>query len=260
MPDGKTWFAQNLNYTAGLTYNTSSTEANGKQFIAAGNGVPAIGSYWCPPVAVGSPVVSGDAVACNTYGALYTWETAMMVDGKWSDDNHNSSTWSEPAVSAGDYVQNNGGRGTAKRGICPVNWHVPMDSEWADILNAMESGGGTAHNSGTGYKGSDSQSGAGARGKSVCRGTATDANAYWISGGTTYQGNDAFKFRVLPAGYRYYDGSYFNDRGNYATFWSSSAYSSTSAWRRSFYYSNGNVARDSYGRSRGYSVRCIRDS
>ncbi|MDR3180492.1 MAG: hypothetical protein LBT61_01005, partial [Prevotellaceae bacterium] len=33
MPDGRTWFAQNLNYTKDLTFNAYAREANGKQFI-----------------------------------------------------------------------------------------------------------------------------------------------------------------------------------------------------------------------------------
>jgi hypothetical protein len=107
MPDGKTWFGQNLNYTKDLTYNAYVAEANGKQFTSTAIGVPAIGSYWCPPqywvngVAT-VPVVSGDESACNTYGALYTWETAMMVDGKYSDEAKSGSAWEESWVS-GNY-------------------------------------------------------------------------------------------------------------------------------------------------------------
>jgi uncharacterized protein (TIGR02145 family) len=184
----------------------------------------------------------------------------MMVDGKWDADGSSTSNWSEPAGGGvADYIQNNGGRGAGGHGICPVNWHVPTDAELADILNAMELSGGTVHNSGNGvYRGSNSDSGAGARGKSVCRGTATDTDAYWANFASRY-GNDAYGFRVLPAGYRNSDGSDFRYRGNMAYFWSSSAYGITRTWIRAFGYSEGSVVRSPLNRSNGFSVRCIRD-
>jgi hypothetical protein len=71
----------------------------------------------------------------------------------------------------------------------------------------------------------------------------------------------AYGFRVLPAGYRNYDGSNFYNRGNNAFFWSSSAYSATNAWNRYFNYNNATVNRNNNNnRSYGFSVRCIRDS
>jgi uncharacterized protein (TIGR02145 family) len=165
MPDGKTWFAQNLNYTKDLVYNKYAYEANGKQFTSSENGVPAIGSYWCPPqywvngVAT-APVASGTEADCNTYGALYTWETEMMADGKYADEAKTSSAWDESWVS-GKYfpsgapgstanADTNNARGavTVKnggRGICPMGWHIPADREWAAMLDKVEgSGTGTS--------------------------------------------------------------------------------------------------------------------
>jgi uncharacterized protein (TIGR02145 family) len=65
---------------------------------------------------------------------------------------------------------------------------------------------------------------------------------------------------VLPAGYRNNNGSNFNNRGNEADFWSSSAYSGTNAWNREFNYNRTDVNRNNNNRSNGFSVRCIRDS
>jgi uncharacterized protein (TIGR02145 family) len=178
----------------------------------------------------------------------------MMVDGKWSDDNRNTTTWSNPATSANTVSgnTNNGGKGANSHGICPLNWHVPTDGEWGNILNAMESGSGITHNTGTGYRGTD----AGIRGKSKCTGTASDANAYWSSGA----GTDDYGFRALPADDRNYNGSVFDgNRGNTAIFWSSSAYDGSNAWNRVFSYTEARVSRNHYYRSSGYSVRCIRD-
>jgi uncharacterized protein (TIGR02145 family) len=78
----------------------------------------------------------------------------------------------------------------------------------------------------------------------------------WCNGGN---GTDLYGFRVLPAGCRSYNGSNFANRGNNAYFWSSSAYSSTNAWYRYFYYYRADVYRYANLRSSGFSVRCIRD-
>jgi uncharacterized protein (TIGR02145 family) len=152
MPDGKTWFAQNLNYTKDLAFNAYPYEANKKSFTSIGNGIPAIGSYWCQ--AVHGSVVGNEA-DCRTYGALYTWETAMMVDGKYADETKTSSAWDESWVSDNYYSGapgiefkadiNNARSGKnvkgGGRGICPLGWHIPTDREWAIMLDKVEGDG-----------------------------------------------------------------------------------------------------------------------
>jgi uncharacterized protein (TIGR02145 family) len=153
MPDGRTWFAQDLNYTKDLMFNAYAREANGKMFIS-GNGALAIGSYWCP--GVNGSTYSGDQNACNIYGALYTWQTAMMVDGKYADETKTSSAWDEAWVSPYYYTSgelgtepnadwNNARGGTTVkgggRGICPMGWHIPTTREWAIMLDKVEGDG-----------------------------------------------------------------------------------------------------------------------
>jgi uncharacterized protein (TIGR02145 family) len=170
MPDGRTWFAQNLNYTKDLTYNAYAYEANGKQFTSNDNGIPAIGSYWCP--AVNGSVTSGSEADCRTYGALYTWETAMMVDGKYADETKTSTAWDEswvsPYYNAGapnsspNADKNNARGGTnvkgGGRGICPLGWHVPTLKEWTALLDLVnDDGTGTSYADAScgGYGGKD---------------------------------------------------------------------------------------------------------
>jgi uncharacterized protein (TIGR02145 family) len=202
MPDGKTWFAQNLNYTKDLMYNAYAYEANGKQFTSTANGVPAIGSYWCP--AVDSSVVSGSEADCRTYGALYTWETAMMVDGKYADDTKASSAWDESWVSGNYYTSGapateasagvNNARGG--RGICPKGWHVPTAREWAVLLDAIESSTSFTYNDvNTGWHGVT----VGLALRSVSTYTGIDlGTGAWLAG--PWQGTDTFGFNVVPAG------------------------------------------------------------
>jgi uncharacterized protein (TIGR02145 family) len=154
MPDGKIWFAQNLNYTKDLTFNKYANEANGKRYMSVANGVQAIGSYWCP--AAPASIYSGDENTCNLVGALYTWETAMMVDGKYADDSRTSSAWDESWVAPYYYTSGapsttpnadkNNARGetTIKdggRGICPKGWHVPTVLDWAQMLDKVDGDG-----------------------------------------------------------------------------------------------------------------------
>jgi uncharacterized protein (TIGR02145 family) len=280
MPDGKTWFAQNLNYTKDLTYNAYSYEANGKQFTLNGNGTPAIGSYWCPPPrywvngSATSPVASGSEADCRTYGALYTWETAMMVDGKYADEMKMSSTWDESWVS-GNYnvsgapsstpnADKNNARGGNSvkgggRGICPVGWHVPTELEWAIMLDKVEGDGtGSAfiNQPDIGWWGSD----AGEKLKSTGTFTHSDSDpgtGTWLGNGVT--GTDLYGFGAVPAGSRRFNGVLFNYQGVYASFWTCSVSESNNSWYYQFAASYAQVNRFNSMRSHGFSVRCIKD-
>jgi uncharacterized protein (TIGR02145 family) len=201
MPDGKTWFAQNLNYTKDLTYNAYAYEANGKQYA---NGVSAIGSYWCP--AVHTSVASGSEAECRTYGALYTWETAMMVDGKYADETKTSSAWDEFWISSNYFPEgtsrsesNNANTNNARggRGICPMGWHIPTDYEWMNLLDNVEEN--KTFTSLTTYQwcGTD----AGQKLKSIATTDTDQGDGSWYNSNTP--GTDTYGFSLVPAG-RYY--------------------------------------------------------
>jgi uncharacterized protein (TIGR02145 family) len=250
---GERWImARNLNYQKGLYHNTESGQANGKAYTDYSNGVPAIGSYWCPGTGT-----SSSSYSCEVYGALYTWETAMMLDGigTWTDiTNKYTST-----ASAGTYNHSrttHSGNVTGGRGICPENWHVPTDFEWGVFFDAVEgSGTGTVHQTAASsdWYGAD----AGKKSKAACTGTAADDAPLWTDNGN--RGTDSYGFRGLPAGTRNYKGTNFENRSVFAPFWSSSASSNSLAWYREFNYGYATVQRFANYRSRGHSVRCIRD-
>jgi uncharacterized protein (TIGR02145 family) len=277
MPDGQTWFAQNLNYTKDLTANGYSYEANGKQFTSTANGVPAIGSYWCPPLYRENgvniaPVASDAQSACDVYGALYTWETAMMVDGKYADEAKTGSAWVESWVSSnylasGTAPKNapnadkNNARGATNvkgggRGICPMGWHVPTELEWATMLDKVESNTTyTASQTGTGWWGTD----AGKKLKSAATFTTTGTDpgdGSWLGNNS---GTNSTGFGAVPAGYRGSNGLQFYDRGIHAAYWSSSVGSSTDVWYRQFFYNSAQAVRYFGSRSVGFPVRCVKD-
>jgi uncharacterized protein (TIGR02145 family) len=275
MPDGRTWFAQNLNYTKDLTYNTYGYEANGKQFTSIENGIPAIGSYWCP--AVSGSIVSGSEAECRTYGALYTWETVMMVDGKYADETKTSTAWDESWVSPYYYAgapnsspnaDKNNARGETNvkgggRGICPLGWHVPTTKEWAILLDLV-------NDDGTGSSFSNSSCGQSFVSDVLAklRSPATYSNDDPGDGSWYYDapvGNDPYRFSVNPSGYRitelgggHRSGLY--GRGEIIVLWSGDV--KDDRWARN-YVIHAAVAKTFWlqceQRQLGGSVRCVAD-
>ena len=65
-------------------------------------------------------------------------------------------------------------------------------------------------------------------------------------------------FTALPGGYRNNDGT-FNNIGNNGIWWSSTEYSTSSAWDRGLDYDYCGVGRFGYDKQDGFSVRCVRD-
>ncbi len=125
------------------------------------------------------------------------------------------------------------------RDICPDGWHVPMDTEWTELTDYL---GGTSV----------------AGGKMKSTGYIEGDNGLWYFpniGATNESG-----FTALPGGYRYgYDGLYYSIGGS-GHFWSSTAYDSYSAWRRSLYYYYSSGHRYYYDKQFGLSVRCLKDA
>jgi uncharacterized protein (TIGR02145 family) len=276
MPDGKTWFAQDLNYTKDLTANAYSYAANGKPYTTLNNGVPAIGSYWCPPQFTEgtTSTVSGTEADCNVYGALYTWETAMMVDGKYADETKSSSAWDEgwvssnyfssgaPGATANANINNARGAVVAKgggRGICPKGWHVPTDREWAAMLDKVEGdGSGSIFTDQTDFGWMGSDAGQKLKSTGTYTGTTDDGKGGWKdSGSSTTHGTNLTAFSAVPAGIGY--GSRFGDRGHTVSYWTASVGSSSTAWYRALSYYNVGVILLNSNRSVYVSVRCVKD-
>lgn len=120
------------------------------------------------------------------------------------------------------------------RNIAPSGWHVPTHSEWiilSEYLGGKNIAGGKLKESGT---------------------------VHWKS-----PNNDATNetgFTALPSGCRNSDG-YFSEMGTYAYFWTSTEANASLAWFRYLNYYYPKVQESySYGKSCGFSVRCIKDN
>jgi uncharacterized protein (TIGR02145 family) len=271
MPDGRTWFAQNLNYTKDLMFNQYAFEANGKSFLdrdpAAVDGAVAIGSYWCPGV-TGS-TYSGEQNTCNIYGALYTWETAMMVDGKYSDATKTNSAWDESWISPyytynipglSLYADHNNARGGTSvrgggRGICPMGWHVPTIKEWITMLEIVDSDGAGhcfTNQAVNTYCGVD----AGTKLKTDTTCLSPSLNDSWCE---TKPCEDQYEFAVIPvASIRDWRG-YFIGSCTDALIATSTASTNYQRFQYHFISTNTGVALRYFWGASAYSVRCILD-
>ncbi len=164
MPDGKTWFAKNLNFT-GCTQP----------------------GYSCPAIAnstTGYLCYGNIASNCTNEGALYPWATTMLLDGTTGTVNTALYSSGSPATANNQIVDNATGQ---QRGICPQGWHVPTDKEWGTMLNAVEAqfGGTLTHYSNVGWGGNVA---------------GQKLKACFSSGGTS---EDVYGFSVLAAGQYY---------------------------------------------------------
>jgi uncharacterized protein (TIGR02145 family) len=116
------------------------------------------------------------------------------------------------------------------RNIAPTGWHVASDEEWTTLTTLL--GGEDV-----------------AGGKLKEKGTA-----HWLS--PNYGATNETGFSSLPGG-PYNGGSFFSLGSN--GYWWSSTVNSSNAWYRSVNYSFGEVNRNNYSQSIGFSVRCVRD-
>jgi len=130
------------------------------------------------------------------------------------------------------------------QGVCPTGWHLPSDSEWKTL--EMQLGMTQAQADATGYRGTNEGSKMAGNEPLWYNGALDSDPAFGTSG-----------LAVLPAGYRFTNGSFYY-LSSYAILWSSTENGSY-AWDRYLLYVNTDVGRSYYTKANGVSVRCVRD-
>ena len=117
---------------------------------------------------------------------------------------------------------------TAKA-ACPAGWHLPSKEEFKALFVAV--------------------------GSEDVAGKKLKSTSGWKENGN---GEYAFGFSALPAGYRNGNGD-FNNEGNRAYFWSSTEYNSDRANDVYLQYGYDNADLGDDNKSIGFSVRCLKD-
>ncbi len=158
----------------------------------------------------------------STYGLLYNWKAVMR--------NASSSSTNPSGV----------------QGICPNGWHVPSDAEWTQLTNYVSSQ--------SAYWCSNNTENIA---KALASTTGWNNSSSTCAIGNNQSSNNATGFAAVPAG-NCHDSS-FGGAGSDAYFWSSSQYNSNAAYYRYLYYNYAFVDGNIDGKSRGFSVRCLRD-
>ena len=193
----QTWMAENLNFAyIDVPYNYRGRTSDS--------------TSWC---------YDNEVSNCTKYGRLYTWAAAMDSVGTWATNGKgcgNGKTCS-PTIPV--------------RGVCPVGWHLPTQTEWRMLFNTVG--------------GSDT---AGKMLKSI--------SGWKDDEGEDNNGVDTYSFAAKPAGHRLYFGE-FSGEGNYASFWSATEDTFEQTYEMSL---SGDRAYLSDGfKYVGLSVRCVKD-
>lgn len=118
------------------------------------------------------------------------------------------------------------------QGVCPDGWHLPSDAEWVELTDYL---GGTSV--------------AGGKMKETGR-------AHWIGSHTEVTNESGFT--ALPGGFRTSSGSFFNARYE-GYWWSSTEDSNTTAYGPFLFFSDTKVIFVNPDKTRGKSVRCLKD-
>lgn len=118
---------------------------------------------------------------------------------------------------------------TDARGLAPPGYHVPSDDEWEQLIR---------------YLGGDEVAG-----------DALKNTTGWSNGGN---GSNSSGFFAMPGGSRRYDGNY-NYFGSFGNWWTTTADDSTYAWARNMSSADDDVNHYSLNKTKGLSVRCLRN-
>lgn len=156
---------------------------------------------------------------------------ASLKTGAWCYYNNDSSSRTIYGKLYNWYAVND------KRGLTPIGWHIPTDTEWTELENCL---GGPSI----------------AGGKLKAIGTIENWDGLWRS--PNLGASNSSGFTAIPSGYRYYNGT-FDFIGFNAYWWSSTEHDSSNAWHRNLYFNGTDINRYYYDKLFGFSVRCVKD-
>ena len=122
--------------------------------------------------------------------------------------------------------------------LCPTGWHVPTNSEWTTLTDFV---GGTSTAGNT------------------LKSTLTEPSPHPRWNSPNSGATNATGFSALPGGYRNYSDGMFDNIGYGGHWWTSTAHSSTRAYRVELYSIVGSVFTGNDDYVNAFSVRCVKD-
>jgi len=171
-----------------------------------------------------------DGTAISNVTNNTTW--AYLTTGAYCWYNNDATTYKSTYGALYNWYTANTGK------LCPSGWHVPAEEEWTVLGTYL---------GGTYSAGSPNTVG----GKLKETGTN-----HWFSPNTGATNESGFT--ALPGGYRSNSGAYGN-LGLSGDWWSSSMNQYGAIIDHGMYYNQSNLTYGNYGKTEGYSVRCLRD-
>jgi uncharacterized protein (TIGR02145 family) len=117
----------------------------------------------------------------------------------------------------------------AKSACQSIGWRLPDTADWRRLVEAA---GGIA-----------------------TAGSKLKSTSGWYGNGN---GTDTYGFSALPGGYRFSGGDFIN-AGYFGYWWTATEYGSEYAYGRYMDYDCDDVREGAYGKSDGFSVRCVGD-
>jgi uncharacterized protein (TIGR02145 family) len=185
------------------------------------------------------------------------WMTENLADGYYGGYIYGGD-WSNYPIYGRLYTWNQAMRGSTvegARGVCPEGWHIPTNEDWAILCSFLDSYQGNVSGWGaTGERGVD----AGIKIKSMEM--YGDTPLYWDTPlSYPYFKDDLSGFNAKGGGWYNPSGNNYQDLKTAAYFWTSSSTGGVYAYGRRIMDNYGSILKDSYFKTRGYSVRCIKN-
>jgi uncharacterized protein (TIGR02145 family) len=211
----------------------------GNEIYIQGNGVTDIDGNFYPSI-----IINGQEWMQENL------KVSKFNNGDLISSGLSNSAWSSTTSPGFSYYNNNSNNNTIygklynwyvagdTRNVCPLNWHVPSDTDWNILINYLD---------GTADGGINLQNSAGGKLKSIFG---------WPSPNTAADNSSGFS--GLPGGDRNYTGGY-NFFGTNGYWWCSTSGGATTAFSRILYYDRGYVQRDNDLKTYGFSIRCLKD-
>jgi uncharacterized protein (TIGR02145 family) len=152
---------------------------------------------------------------------------------KWNNLKSEGFCWYDNDASYKDtYGAIYNGYAIVSGNLCPAGWHVPSIDEWRELSRAL---------------------GDSARAGGKMKEAGTD---HWLS--PNKGADNSSGFNGLPAGIRYFEGT-FSSIQTYTAIWSSSEASGDDLWSAGLYYAESVLSLNHNSKKYGFSVRCIKD-